>query len=316
MEHVILYAVVPVAVVMALGFICGRRGAFDIAGARVLDKLVLDFALPATLFVSVMHSDVSLLRQNIYPAIVALCVIMGCFMLVYFVYKHCFKGNGGGEGAVMALLCGSPAIGFMGFAVLQPIFGATPQVGMTVAIVGIVVNAVGIPVGLSLLNISRNGSTTPSGNVWHAILGALKQPVAWAPIVAVILVACGVHWDERLSPSLELLAGASAATAVFSAGITLSQTRIVVNKQTLLGVVMKIVLMPALFLTVGIALNLDSTITQMLVVAGTLPPAFTGTMIAGRYDTYVANGASSLALSVIAFIPACPLWLHLASSLT
>ena len=49
----------------------------------------------------------------------------------------------------------------------------------------------------------------------------------------------------------------------------------------------------------------------MLVICGALPPAFSGIIIASRYNCYVATGTSSLALSTILFMGFCPLWLWL-----
>lgn len=311
MGHVILYAIVPVMVVMLAGYVGGRRGVFGPAAADVLNRVVLDFALPAALFVSIAHADRDLLVQNIRPAFAAFVAVMLCFVLVYLIYKHCFRGNGGAEGAVMALLCGSPAIGFMGFAVLQPIFGITPQVGLVVAVVGIVVNAVGIPLGLFLLN----RAVGLSGGVWRPVGRALAQPVAWAPALAVVLVACGVRLPDGIFPSLELLAGANASVAVFAVGVTLSATKLRINCETVLGALLKTVAMPAVALAVGVLLDVDVQTVKMLVVAGSLPPAFTGTMIAGKYGVYVANGASSLALGVLSFVAACPLWLMAADAL-
>lgn len=305
MEHAILYAIIPIAVAMLAGYIGGRRGTFDAAAAGVLNRLVLNIALPAALFASIVRADRDLLLDNIRPALVALVGIMLCFMLVYEIYKRCFRANGGSEGAVMALLCGSPAIGFMGFAVLQPLFGTTPQVGLIVAIVGIVVNAVGIPVGLSLLN----AATDSGAGTMRAVLHALSQPVAWAPLAATVPVACGIRIPEEALPSLDFLAAANSTAAVFAVGIILSKTKICFNIQTCLGAILKVILMPAILLTIGMACGLEATTLKMLVIAGALPPAFTGTMIAERYGVYVAHGASSLALSVLAFIPACPLWL-------
>lgn len=305
MEHAILYAIIPIVVAMIAGYIGGRRGTFDATSAGVLNRLVLNIALPAALFASIVRADRNLLMENIRSALVASVGIMLCFMLVYELYKHCFKSNSGSEGAVMALLCGSPAIGFMGFAVLQPLFGATPQVGLTVAIIGIVVNAVGIPVGLSLLNAATDSG---AGNM-HAVYHALSQPVALAPLIATALVACGVRIPEEVLPSLDFLAQANSTAAVFAVGIILSKSKIYFNIQTILGAALKIIFMPAVLLAIGMACELEATTLKMLVLAGALPPAFTGTMIAERYGIYVAYGASSLALSVIIFIPACPLWL-------
>ena len=94
-----------------------------------------------------------MLARDIKLSLISLFGIMACFMVVYYVFKM-FKKNTGADAAISALISGSPTIGFLGFAVLEPIFGTTPSVALVVAIVSIVVNAVGIPVGLSLMNAS------------------------------------------------------------------------------------------------------------------------------------------------------------------
>ncbi len=43
---------------------------------------------------------------------------------------------------------------FLGFAVLDPIYGETVSTGLVVAIISIIVNAITIPIGLFLLNPS------------------------------------------------------------------------------------------------------------------------------------------------------------------
>lgn len=314
MLHIILYAIVPIVVVMLAGFISGKKGIFSGDDAKKFNKVVLDYALPAALFVSIVQADREMLARDIKQSLISLVVIMFCFMVVYYVYRYCFKKNTGADAAISALISGSPTIGFLGFAVLEPIFGTTPAVALVVAIVGIVVNAVGIPVGLSLLNASLD-STAAAGkkkeSAWKPVLHALAQPVAWAPILAVVLVVCGLHWPAWLSPSFNLIAKANASLAVFSAGITLSAVRIVINWQAVLGSILKLVMMPALVLIAGLVFHMDPLNLKMLVVAAALPPAFSGIIIADEYDTYVATGTSSLTLSVILFIGFCPLWIWL-----
>ena len=177
---------------------------------------------------------------------------------------------------------------------------------------GIVVNAVGIPVGLSLLNASLEKEKAGSGkkeSAWLPVIHALEQPVAWAPILAVIWVLVGIPWPAWASPSFDLIAKANASMAVFSAGITLSSIKVVINWQAILGSILKLIVMPALALAGGILCAMDPLNIKMLVVACALPPAFSGIIIADEYDTYVATGTSSLTLSVILFIGFCPLWI-------
>lgn len=339
--HIILYAIVPILVIMLVGYISGKRGVFDGHDAKKFNKVVLNYALPSALFVSIVTASREMLVRDIKLSLISLIVIMACFMTVYFIYKYCFKQNTGADAAVAALISGSPTIGFLGFAVLEPIFGTTPAVALVVAIVGIVVNAVGIPVGLSLLNASlekqqfqaANGTATVSAtgatgtgtatatapttpttpakkpSAWAPVIHALEQPVAWAPILAVILVICGLKWPAWLSPSFDLIAKANASMAVFAAGVTLSSVTITINWQAILGSILKLVMMPAALLIVGIIFKMQPDNLMMLIAAGVLPPAFSGIIIASEYDTYVATGTSSLTLSVILFMGMCPLWM-------
>lgn len=314
-SHVILYAIVPIIVVMLAGYISGKKGIFSGDDAKKFNKVVLDYALPAALFVSIVQASREDLVKDIKLTVISTVGIMACFMLVYFVFKYCFKKNTGADAAISALISGSPTIGFLGFAVLEPIFGTSPSVALVVAIVGIVVNAIGIPVGLSLMNASNEKTAVAAGgkkqSAWGPVLHALEQPVAWAPILAVVLVVCGMRWPAWASPSFELIAKANASMAVFSAGITLAAIKISINWQAVLGAIMKMVLMPAVVLILGLVFRMDPLNLKMLVVACALPPAFSGIIIADEYDTYVATGTSSLTLSVILFIGFCPLWIWL-----
>lgn len=313
MLHIILYAIVPIFAVMALGYFSGKAGAFSGNDARTLNKVVLNYALPAALFVSIVKANREMLAVDIKLTLVAFTVLIACFFLVYFVFRM-YKGNTSSDAAISALISGSPTIGFLGFAVLQPIFGTSAAVGLVIAIVAIEVNAIGIPLGLCLLNAgnqaaaaAQNGGKKP--NPWMPVVNALKQPVAWAPILAVILVLCGVRWPSYLDPSFTLLSGANASIACFAAGITLSSVKVVFNGQVFMGTFLKLIVMPLAVLVVSLLVHMQPENIKMLVVATALPPAFSGIIIASRYNTYVATGTSSLTISTLLFMAACPFWI-------
>ena len=154
MLHIILYAIVPIFVVMALGYFSGKKGAFSGADAKILNKVVLNYALPAALFVSIIKANRAMLSADIKLTVISFTVLLACFFMVYYVFRL-YKSNTKGDAAVSALISGSPTIGFLGFAVLEPIFGSSAAVGLVIAIVSIEVNALGIPIGLCLLNSAR-----------------------------------------------------------------------------------------------------------------------------------------------------------------
>lgn len=309
LSHIILYAIVPIIVVMLAGYISGKKGIFTGDDARKFNKVVLDYALPSALFVSIAQADRSMLAADLKLSIISLVVLMLCFMIVYFVFRYCFKKNTQADAAVSALISGSPTVGFLGFAVLEPIFGTNAYVALVVAIVGIVVNAVGIPVGLALLNAGNDKASGEKESAWKPVIRALGQPVAWAPILAVIWVVVGIPFPKWMAPSFDLIKGANASLAVFSAGIVLSAVAFKINLQAILGSIFKLIMMPAMVLAAGLIFKMDPGNLRMLVVAAALPPAFSGIIIADEYNTYVSTGTTSLTLSVILFMGFCPLWL-------
>jgi hypothetical protein len=315
MVHIILYSIVPILVIMLLGYYSGKTGAFSGDNARVLNKVVLNYALPAALFLSIVKANREMLAVDLKLTLISCVVLIGCFMLVYLVYRYMYRDTMQ-ESAISALISGSPTIGFLGFAVLQPIFGDSASVGLVIAIVAIEVNAIGIPLGLALFNTGEararekaaagTGLTVKKPNPWAPVGKALMEPVAWAPILAVILVLCGLKWPSYLDPSFQLIIGANSSIAVFAA---LSSVRININGQAVMGSVLKLIVMPLLILIAGIIFRMDPLNLKMLVVCAALPPAFSGIIIASQKNCYVATGTSSLALSTILFMGFCPLWI-------
>ena len=139
---------------MALGYAGAKMNAFTPSQTQALNKVVLNFALPAALFVSITKATREMLFEDLTLTLVSLIGIVAFFFVCYWVCRKVFHHTAA-EAAVCGLTAGSPTIGFLGFAVLDPIYGATTQTGLVVAIVAIVANAVIIPIGMYFDELSR-----------------------------------------------------------------------------------------------------------------------------------------------------------------
>ncbi|XNN28226.1 AEC family transporter [Escherichia coli] len=107
-------------------------------------------------------------------------VIVGCFFFSWFGCYKFFKRTHA-EAAVCALIAGSPTIGFLGFAVLDLIYGDSVSTGLVVAVIRIIVNAMAcILIGLYLLNPSSGADGKKNSNL-SALISAAKEPVEWHP---------------------------------------------------------------------------------------------------------------------------------------
>ena len=305
MLDILIKDILPIFVIMFLGYWAGKEGVFKTEDSKVLNKLVLTYALPAALFVSIVKADSAMLFDDLKLTLVSLVVITGMFLWSYYSCYKFFRHTKS-EAAVCALISGSPTIGFLGFAVLEPIYGATATTGLVVAIVSIVVNAINIPIGLALMN---NGGSVKQAKKGNPVIDALKEPVCWAPILAVILVLLDIKFPAILDPNFELIAKANSGVAVFAAGLTLSGMTFQLDKEVIYNTVLKLILMPAALLIVGMLFHMEADKLQMMVLAGALPPAFSGIIIGNQNQLYERTGTSSLAFSILLFVVAAPFWI-------
>ena len=230
MIDILIKDILPIFVIMFLGFAAGKRGVFSYENAQIFNKLVLTYALPAALFVSIVKADRRMLFDDLKLTIISFIIITAVFLWSYYSCYKFFKHTKS-EAAVCALISGSPTIGFLGFAVLEPIYGATASTALVVAIVSIVVNAINIPIGLALMNSGgdKEKSNEKKSLKDNPVVSALMQPVCWAPILAVILVLLDIKFPAILDPNFELIAKANAGVAVFAAGLTLSGMKFQMN---------------------------------------------------------------------------------------
>ena len=382
MEKILIQDILPILVIMILGYICGKFSYFDDDQRQGLNKVVLNIALPAALFVSIVKATREMLFSDLTLTILSVVGVVGMFMLSYWLCRKLFH-HSMQEAAVCALIAGSPTIGFLGFAVLDPIYGDSVDTNLVIAIVAIVVNAITIPIGMYLINRgqakdlekaakavsnntlaaeavpaaavaagtvaagttasggaagtkalmteheakkagnkdaellvadgSKNGQAAKTSKNSNALVSALKQPVCWAPILAVVFVLVGIRVPDSLDPCFDLIAKANSGLAVLAAGLALSTVKFSLDKEVLWNTFFRLILTPAVFLVAGILCGMASDPSKlgMLIMAVALPPAFSGIIISSRYNIYVREGASAVAVSTVGFAATVILWVWL-----
>lgn len=136
----------------------------------------------------------------------------------------------------------------------------------------------------------------PNNSFGEAVLNALKQPVAWAPLLAVVFVLVGIHIPTSWAPSFDLISKANSGVAVLAAGLALSTVKFSIDKESLWNTFYRLILTPAVIVIAAYLCGMgsDPSKISMLVLATGLPPAFSGIIISSRYNIYVKEGASSV----------------------
>lgn len=305
MKQIFLNDLLPIFVLLIFGYVAGIRNRFSEDNAFAFNKLVLNYALPAALFISIVKTDRAMLFADIRLTVVSTLILLLCYLISFFSCLVFFKHTKQ-ESAVGAMIAGSPTVGVLGFAILDPVYGSGATTGIVVAIVAIIQHVIIIPFGIYLFHPEDE-----NGNKRHAnpMIAAIKEPIVIVPLIAITLVILNVKFPSVLDPCLSIIAYTKSGVAIFAAGITLSVYKLKINGEVIYNTFLKLFLMPALALLIGVAFGLKHETIQMLVLISALPSSISGVIIGGRYQTYLKLGTSSLAMSIVFFIIAAPFWI-------
>jgi hypothetical protein len=103
------------------------------------------------------------------------------------------------------------------------------------------------------------------------VLSAVRKPVVWAPVLALVLVVAGVQIPHVLVAAMKLLGSATTGVALFASGIVLFAQRIAVSRFVAGAVAMRNVVVPALLWVILAAIGISHTDTTSPLTTGGIP---------------------------------------------
>lgn len=164
--------------------------------------------------------------------------MIGGFFGVFLISRIIFKRELG-SATLQALAISGPAVPFVGgpediflvFKVLLP------------AISSIIMNLVQVPVSLVLLSIATS-SMSNKNNFYKHILNALRQPVVWAPLLALVFIIFNIQFPTSINDSLTLLGKTTGGVALFASGIVLFAQRVTLNFPVVISVISRNIIIP------------------------------------------------------------------------
>jgi predicted permease len=299
MLHSILQALLPVAFVVLLGWSAAALKVLKREQAGILAALVVDFALPCSLFAGVMKLSAADLTN--VPYFVAMFIgLMGIYLIGLLLGVFVFR-NTLGESALEGAVGAFPSMAYSGLPVLEAIVGSA---GVLAVLVGNLVTSIFmVPTTLVLLEISAaKGGTAKTGMIeliLAKLLSAVKQPVVWLPVAGFILALCGVKLPDVLSSSFGLIGQTAAGVALFALGLMLYGQKFTLDAQIATNVFLKNVGQVVLMLLLVLALGIKSDAGKELVLTGAIPSATAVSMFAVKYGVYTERTSASTLISTV-----------------
>ena len=292
LDH-ILRPLVPVAFIILLGFIAGKRGRLTYSDSLLISKLVLNWIFPALLLAGMASTPRSQLL-DVRFVVATFIAIMGMYALAFatgwFRYRELKAAT------LKGFVCGYPDGAFMGIPILQAMFG--PSSLYTVLVLNLVASLVMIPLTTMLLTVASGQGGGAKAFV-SSISTAVRRPLMWAPAIGILLSLLGIKLPPLLDDSLNLLGKATAGVSLLCLGLIMSSVKLKLSSEVWTNMGYKLLLHPALMVAAALLLSIKGVYVQQMILLCALPSATIPAMFANEAGAYRSEATTSILVSTV-----------------
>ena len=322
----ILGVTVPLAAVIALGFLAVWRGWFPAAAIPGVGAFVRNFAIPAAIFAGLSVQDFGAVFHGGFVLAFTVASLLS-FLLTYVLVR-----GPGGEGPTLAALLalvGSMSNGIMiGMPLVTALFGTLALA--TIAQQLLVENLLIIPLALLLADLGRSRvqagrgsadqpdaapgdagwSAPPAQRLLRVFGGVARNPIVVATLLGLAFAGLPVSVPVSVERAVALLAGSAGGLALFFVGASLFGTELSASLNRIAAAVtVKMLLHPLVVLGVFWVVMLgwqalgwlpaNPVVIHACLIIACLP---TGGMLPAIAARYGQDQPVSLALAVMTLI--------------
>ncbi|MEL1910292.1 AEC family transporter [Klebsiella pneumoniae] len=268
-------AILPVIITVIIGYISGKRKDFNWQQAGDINKIVMLYALPLSIFSNMVMTPRHIVMTMGPVAVAIILALILSFVIPLLVARYLFRRDLA-LSTLQALAIGSPAVPFIGTSVLAFLFGTVSASLITVS--SITQNVFQLPLVMILMSVAT-GDKSQHISFGARVVNAIKQPVVWSPVIALII-----------------------GLALFAAGIVLYTRSIVITTATIITVIARNILVPGACYLILLKMGFSMEQIKEVVLTMAIPVGSIAIIIAMQYKTGEQEMASTMALSIIASI--------------
>lgn len=286
-------------VIIAIGYLLGRRGTLGAEGETVLGRLVFFVATPALLFDSLASSDLSVIFSPTLAVAAVTALTVGA---LYMVVARVWLRRSLPELTIGALSASYVNSANLGIPIAVFVLGDASFVAPLLLFQIIAYS----PIALTILDVTtlRRGASR-----LDTITAPFKNPIVLAGAAGLLIALLGWTPPEALMQPFRLMGGASVPGALLAFGISLYGVRVLEKgtsprRDVALASVLKIVVQPVLaYLMARYLLGLEDHELFAIVVVATLPTAQNVFVYASRYGVGTVLARDTAFVTTLAAIP-------------
>jgi hypothetical protein len=288
--NVILGSVLPVGLIIAIGYLAGKNLQLDLSTLSLLSVYIL---APALVIDSLYRTEVS--GSNVVLLLLGYTIISMIIYGIVGIFAYFFHLSPDDRRSLLAItLC--PNNGNMGLSVIAFALG---DGGLERAIIYMIGSSVLL---FGILPAILNGS-----GVWMGLKMTWKLPLFWSILVGFSLHLNQITLPFNLDKSIEWLGISAIPMALIVLGMQLQQTKFSFSLPEIGFSLLKLAIAPCVAYGVALALNLKGLDLQVLVLQTSMPTAVNTLIIAQEFGGNVTMIAKTIIISTIISFATIPL---------
>lgn len=295
--------IIPIIIIIAIGYIMRRFKVLRPDDASVLNKIVINIAIPSLIFTTIYDIDLSIL--HVIAPIPLICIAVGAISgIIAYVFAKIKKYH---HKAVWSIVLTSAMFnsGFLGYPVVLGVFGIDGLVRAVFYDLGSMM--LFIVFGVLLLLIFGGKYTT-----------ILKRAFIFPPLLAVILalILNFINFDIGFLAfkTLEYLSNAAIPLIMIALGLSLEFRGIKENINAVFSVsVIKLLIAPLIASIIVLISGMGSLERQVTIIEAAMPSAMLSLVLAITYDLDVKIAAACIFATTILSLGTIPLILFILS---
>jgi predicted permease len=302
--NIAIRTIVPILLLMILGFFSRKMGILKSGDERVLNAYVYYFALPALFLVDLAeanftHNDLKFVLAGITP----IFIVMVVYISLYIIFR--FSKN------TLYLLILSTVFGSLAFFGIPFIMFAFPtKEGEHLATMSASsISVVSVAISIAILELYKLEKSTIWEGVKRVGKRLSKNPLIISILAGILLSFSGLEIPSPISTSLHMLGSTTAAVAIFLLGVFLYGRKYTNIAKAFELSLLRIVFLPVVAIFVTSLFNLSDLEKVTAVLMHAMPVAISMIVLSERYNFYKETIASLILVSSIGAGIYLNLWL-------
>lgn len=282
MINAIALALAPVFFVLVAGYLAGRLKVVDNRNVAGLNAFVMQFALPAALFLATASATQQQLIEEAPLFAVLGGVMLGVHLAWFFAAKALWSTSAA-DASMQALTIAFPNLAGVALPIAAAVIGPSGTVPVAVALsAGSIIVS---PLSLIIVEMSTapDASRARRARIATAFRRALTKPVVVAPALGIAVSLSGLTVGPIVEACLALLGHAAAGVALFLTGLVLSAQPLKIDWRIVVATFVADIARPLLTAAVVLSLPLPAETVRIAILLAAMPSGFFGILFAVSY---------------------------------